>query len=128
MNLVLWSPATTSTPSLHHTSPSLTATSLPPSSLPPPFASLSSPVLLEVSQEKPVLGDPLHRQDQVVRQLLPVLDDAAAFLEVGGEVVVDLVRGRLVLTVAHVQRQLLLMLHKYVPQLGGVLHHIQQLW
>ena len=69
-------------------------------------------------KKKCVFGDPLYWHDEIVRQLQSVPQLGPHLLKEGGELMVEGVRGSLVLTVGDIHQQLLLVGDDDIPQLG----------
>ena len=79
-------------------------------------------------KDQGVFGDPLHGHDEVVWQLQPVLQLHSDLLKEAGKLVVECVRGCLVLAVGDVHPQLFSTGDEDFSQSGWVRLTLEQFW
>ena len=75
---------------------------------------------MKVVEKKSVFCDSLYRHDEIVWEFQPVPQLRFDLFKEGGELMVECVRGGLVLTVGDVHQQLLLVGYKHVTEIGRV--------
>ena len=75
---------------------------------------------MKVPQQQGVFGNPLNRQDEIIRQFKSVPQTTPPLIKVGCILVIDVIRCFFVLAVRDVHTELLLKRDKCVSQFHGI--------